>query len=130
MRRAGVRVVIVGAALWVGAAAAAVSNGRPTIGRHDGELCVATGTNPPSCGPAQVELRRNGSARVRIDDIVYLLQLRSIRVEVVLMHGAMQIDEFVAPYDWVGSTLQFIDGDRSTRYEVRFNKRVANEPVR
>ena len=93
---------------------------RPGVGRHAAELCVQTSAAPPSCGPAQVDLRRDGSARVRIDDIVYRLQLHSSQVDVVLMHGAVQIDEFTVPYEWVGRSLKFNDDDRSVRYEVRF----------
>lgn len=111
-----------------GAAAAAVSEGRPTVGRHAGELCVANASAEPSCGPALVELRRDGSARVRINDLVYRLQLHSSQVEVVLMHGAMQIDEFTVPYAWVGRSLQFTDDERRVRYEVRFERRMANDP--
>ena len=121
---------IVFAMLAVGSASAAVSEGRPAVGRHAGELCVATASAAPSCGPAQVDLRRDGSARVRIDDLVYRLQLHSSQVEVVLMHGAMQVDEFTVPYEWVGGALQFNDDERKVRYEVRFTKRGANEPGR
>jgi hypothetical protein len=110
------------AALAAGGAAAAVPQGRPAVGRHEAELCVATTEGAPSCGPAQVDLRRDGSARVRVDDIVYQLQLHSSQVEVVLMHGAMQIDEFTVPYEWVGRSLQFNDDERHVRYEVRFTK--------
>lgn len=102
------------------AASAAVSEGRPAAGRHVAQLCVTTAVAAPSCGPAQVDLRRDGSARVRVDDVVYRLQLHSSQVEVVLMHGAMQIDEFTVPYDWVGRSLQFTDDERHVRYEVRF----------
>jgi hypothetical protein len=110
------------ALLVSGAAWAAVSAGRPPVGRHTAELCVTTGAVPQSCGPAQVDLRRDGSARVRVDDVVYRLQLHSSQVEVVLMHGAMQIDEFTVPYEWVGRNLQFSDDERQVRYEVRFTK--------
>jgi hypothetical protein len=91
----------------------------PVAGRYDAQLCVATGPAGPSCGPAEVELRANGEARVRIADIVYRLQLNSSQVEVVLMQGTMQLDEFVASYEWVGRSLQFDDKDKNARYEVR-----------
>jgi hypothetical protein len=119
--RAAVRMALLALAVS-GSASAAVSEGRPALGRHVAELCVATATAEPSCGPAQAELRRDGSARVRIDDLVYHLQLHSSQVEVVLMHGAMQIDEFTVPYEWVGRNLQFSDDERQVRYEVRFTK--------
>ncbi len=93
---------------------------RPAMGRHVAQLCVATSAGPPSCGAAQVDLRANGTASVRVDDVVYHLKLLSSQVEVVVMHNVVQIDEFTAPYTWAGSTLQFVDDDRHARYEVRF----------
>ena len=109
------------AALHLSAAPSA-PDARPTAGRHAAELCVATTPAPPSCGPAQADLRGDGSLRLRIDDIEYRLQLHSSQVDVVLMHGAVQIDEFTVPYEWVGSALQFND-ERSARYEIRFPER-------
>ena len=128
--RAASRVMVMSALVAAGGASAAVSEGRPAVGRHAGELCVSTAAAAPNCGPVQIDLRRDGSARVRIDDVTYHLQLRSSQVEVVLTHGAVQVDEFIAPYEWVGRTLQFIDDDRNVRYEVRFAKKGANEPNR
>lgn len=64
-------------------------------------------------------MRANGEARVRVADIVYRLLLSSSQVEVVLMQGTMQLDEFVANYEWVGRSLQFDDKDKNARYEVR-----------
>jgi hypothetical protein len=128
LRTAAVSIALL--AWATGAASAAVSAGRPAVGRHAGELCVATGPAEPSCGPAQVDLRRDGSARVRVDDLVYHLQLHSSQVEVVLMHGAMQVDEFTVPYAWIGSSLQFNDDERQVRYEVRFLKRGAGQQNR
>jgi len=95
----------------------------PPAGHYDAQLCVATSPAGPSCGPAEVELRANGEARVRVADIVYRLQLNSSQVEVVLMHGTMQLDEFVASYEWVGRALQFDDKDKNARYEVRLGAR-------
>lgn len=86
------------------------------------ELCVTISTAERSCGPAQVDLGNDGSARVRVDDFVYRLKLNSSQVEVVLMHGAMQIDEFTAPYDWVGRSLQFKDDVRHSHYVLRFEE--------
>jgi len=129
MVRAAVSIVLL--ALAASHASAAVSTGRPALGRHAAEFCVATGPAEPSCGPAQAELRRDGSARVRIDDLVYHLQLHSSQIDVVLMHGAVQVDEFTVPYAWVGRSLQFNDEDRNVRYEVRFLMgRGANEQSR
>jgi hypothetical protein len=94
----------------------------PPAGHYDGQLCVATSPTGPSCGPAEVELRANGEARVRIADIVYRLQLNSSQVEVVLMHGTMQLDEFVASYEWIGRSLQFDDKEKNARYEVKLGE--------
>ena len=89
-------------------------------GLHAAELCVATLPRPASCGPAKVELRADGSMRLRIDDIAYTLTLHSSQVDVIVMHNIVQIDGFSAPYEWLGRTLQFVDGERRARYEVRF----------
>ena len=110
------------AGAWAFAAVAAPS--APAAGRYGAELCVTTTASAaPGCGPAEVELQAGGSARVRISDISYRLQLKSSQVEVVLMHGGVQIDEFTAPYEWVGNTLQFIDTDKRARYELRLADR-------
>ena len=103
--------------LAIGAAAPLAA--QPPFGRHDGELCVAIGAAPASCGPAQIDLHP-GMLRLRIDDIVYRLHLRDRDVEVVLMHGAMQVDDFTVPFDWAGDVLRFEDAPRAARYEVRF----------
>ena len=84
---------------------------------------MATSNATPSCGPALVELKASGAARVRVSDFVYRLQLNSSQVEVVLMHGAVQVDEFVALYEWAGSSLQFTDADKNARYELRLAAR-------
>lgn len=112
----------VGAALLALAALepSAAPLGRPEVGRHAAELCVATLPKARNCGPAQVDMRSDGTLRMRIDDIVYNMKLNSSQVEVVVMHNVVQIDEFTVPYEWVGSTLQFKDDDRSSIYEIRF----------
>lgn len=113
--------IAVGALAAAGLAQAATdAPGRPANGRHVAQLCVATSDAPPSCGPAQVDLRADGTASVRVDDIVYRLKLDSSQVEVVVMHNVVQIDEFTVPYEWAGRTLRFADDDRHSRYEVRF----------
>jgi hypothetical protein len=91
----------------------------PAAGRYEAQLCVALYDNAANCGPADAELLRGSRLLVRISDIVYRLKLHSSQAEVVLMHGAMQIDEFVANYEWSGSTLAFVDADKHTRYELR-----------
>ncbi|MES2991435.1 MAG: hypothetical protein V4844_08430 [Pseudomonadota bacterium] len=89
-------------------------------GLHAAELCVATLPRPASCGPAKVEVRADGSMRLRVDDIAYTLQLHSSQVDVIVMHNIVQIDGFTAPYEWLGPTLQFVDHERRSRYEIRF----------
>ena len=120
MRAAARRSLGVALLAWAGSGLAAAPLARPEAGRHEAQLCVATLPKPPSCGPAQVDLRSDGSLRLRIDDIVYTMRLRSSQVEVVVKHNVVQIDEFTVPYEWVGSTLQFKDDDRNSVYEIRF----------
>ena len=111
-------------ALLLGAVAAPV-RAVPSAGSYDAQLCVATSAAAPSCGPAQVELQASGAARVRVSDFVYRLKLNSSQVEVALMHGAMQIDEFVAVYEWAGNSLQFVDANKNARYELKLGERKA-----
>ncbi|MGD9833768.1 MAG: hypothetical protein AB7U92_13560 [Piscinibacter sp.] len=101
------------AALPLGAAGA-----EPALGRYEGRWCVAVGQASADCGPAQVDVLRQQRVNVRIADIVYRLKLHSSQVDVVLMHGTMQIDGFFAPYEWVGNSLQFLDLEKRTRYEL------------
>ena len=91
----------------------------PAPGRYEGRWCVGVGEAAPDCGPAQVDVLRQRRLNVRIADIVYQLQLNSSQVDVVLMHGTMQIDGFFAPYEWVGTSLQFLDLDKRTRYQLQ-----------
>jgi hypothetical protein len=107
------------AALPGGAAAA-----EPALGRYEGRWCVAVGEAAADCGPAQVDVLRQRRLNVRIADIVYRLQLNSSQVDVVLMHGTMQIDGFFAPYEWVGNSLQFLDLEKGTRYELQLTPRA------
>ena len=97
----------------------------PAAGRYHAELCVATSAAPPSCGPTQTELRADGRMRVRLSDFEYRLQINSSQVDVVLMHGTMQVDEFFAAGEWVGNSLQFVDQRKDVRYEVRLGRRQA-----
>lgn len=100
------------------AAAPSIAQQAPTAGRYDGRLCVKLGEDAASCGPVDAQVLRGNRVLVRISDIVYHLKLHSSQADVVLMHGAMQIDEFVANYEWEGGTLAFIDADKRTRYEL------------
>jgi hypothetical protein len=95
----------------------------PAAGRYEGRLCVATAATP-DCGPAQVEFRRAGrQATVRVSDLSYALTLHGNQVDVVLKHGAMQIDGFSAAYEWKGSALHFVDAEKGVRYEVQVGER-------
>jgi len=101
------------------AAAPALAQQAPATGRYEALMCVTLGDAAANCGPADAQMLRGGRVLVRISDIVYRLTLHSSQAEVVLMHGAMQIDEFIANYEWSGTTLGFIDADKRTRYELR-----------
>ena len=104
-------------------AACSIVRGAPTDGHYDGELCVATNTNAPSCGPAEVSIS-SGQARVQVSDIVYRLTLRDGHLGMVLMHGTMQIDGFSAPFQWEDRVLRFQDPDKPVSYRVRFAERT------
>ena len=108
---AALAVFVTAAAAAVGAALAA-----PATGRHAARLCVTTGVSAPGCGAAELDWRSGGRARLRISDIVYTLHFRTRQVDVVLKHGAMQIDAFTAIYEWQGETLSFVDADKNVRY--------------
>ena len=107
-------------ALVAGAAAGATP---APPGRYDAELCVATRPQAaPTCGAAEVEVTP-ARISVRVADIVYRLALGPAQLDVATMHGAMQIDEFSAAYDWDGTTLRFSDAAKEVRYEVRIGAR-------
>jgi len=95
----------------------------PVPGRYDAQLCVATSEATPNCGPAQVDWRSGQRVQVQVSDIVYRLKLRSSQLDVVLMQGSMQLDEFSADYAWQGDTLQFADRDKGARYELQLGAR-------
>jgi len=105
--------------------ALAQASAAPSAGSYAAELCVATSNAAPSCGPAVFDLQAGGVARLRVSDFVYRLKLNSSQVEVALMHGAMQVDEFVAVYEWAGNSLQFVDADKNARYELKLGERKA-----
>ena len=109
------------AVLLAGAAAIAAPAGAapPAPGRYPAELCVTAASGPPGCGAAAVDVARGGRINVRVNDLVYHLQLHSSQLDLVLMHGFVQVDAFTANYDWIGRALQFVDADRQTRYELR-----------
>lgn len=118
MRRPALRSTVGAATIAALIAAIAPAAAQPRTGRYDAQLCVRLGDASPSCGPAEAQVQQGNRLRVSISDIVYQLKLHSGQADVVLMHGAMQIDGFVATYEWVGSTFAFVDADKRTRYEL------------
>lgn len=114
-------------AVLAGAAVHAVAaDAEAGPGFVEGRMCVrplAGGDQAGNCGPVEIALLSGNRAVVRISDIVYRLQLHANEVEIVLMHGTMQIDEFIAAYDWQGKTLHFRDPDKGLRYEIDFEPR-------
>ena len=98
----------------------------PAAGAYGATLCVRLATQPPSCGPVQAQLSAQ-RLELRASDIVYRLALPvqrgSSRLDVQVMHGTMQIDEFNGPFEWAGTTLRFDDSDKQTRYEVQLGER-------
>lgn len=107
----------VGAALAIGLVSVAVA-APPASGRYAGRFCVTTGTADPDCGTAEVTLRAGRQMQIRVADIVYRLQLHSSQLDLVLMHGAMQIDAFTANYEWQDRTLDFSDPQKAVRYRI------------
>jgi hypothetical protein len=98
----------------------------PAAGQYEARLCVTLAAQAPSCGPAQA-LLSGSRLQLKVSDITYRLKLQPQRergqLEVLLMHGTMQIDEFSAAYEWTANNLQFDDADKQTRYEVQFGER-------
>ena len=113
---------VAAAALLLAAAAAASGQAAPQAGHYDAQLCVTLAEQPASCGPVQARLARN-ALRLQLSDIVYRLQLRGNQLDVTLMHGTMQIDEFSATFDWTGDTLRFADAGKKATYEVQLGAR-------
>ena len=111
---------------WLALLGAASVQAAPAAGRYEARLCVTLAAQPPNCGPAQAQWS-GGRLQLKVNDIEYRLQLQPKRergqLDVLLMHGTMQIDEFSAPYEWAANNLQFADADKQTRYEVRFGER-------
>lgn len=107
------------AVLTLAACCASARAGPPDPGRYDGRLCVSVGEAPANCGAAQVDVRSPRHLDVRIADLAYRLELASSQVDVVLMHGTMQIDGFFASYEWEGTTLRFFDVQKRTAYLVQ-----------
>jgi hypothetical protein len=110
--------------LVAGAASAA-----PAPGRYEATLCVSTSpAGPPSCGAAEFQLHSKTLAQVRVADVVYRLHLKPAQVDVMMMQGTMEIDEFSAVYEWNGDVLSFTDPDKKVRYEIKPGARAHTKP--
>ena len=121
---AGLLLAFAASQAWAATAPREPTTARPVPGRYAAQLCVTTIPARSNCGPAQVDLRPGGALHLSVDDLVYHLKLHRGRIDLMLMHGAVEIDDFVAPYQWAGRQLQFIDTDRGVLYEVRFGDRA------
>jgi hypothetical protein len=95
--------------------------GPPSAGRYNGQMCVIAGRAAEQCGPVALQFQ-NGGARVQVSDLVYHLNWRAPKTQMllVLMHGSVQVDEFVTEGLWSKQNLRFIDPDKDVRYEVRW----------
>ena len=91
----------------------------PPAGRYDATLCVRNAAQPPSCGPADVDVRPGGQVRVQVSDIVYRLRVKGSQAAVVVTQGSMRIDEFDTGAHWAGTSLRFADDEKQVRYEVQ-----------
>lgn len=112
-------------------AATAPTGQAPTPGRYEVRMCVQSlvdEARPANCGPAELWMQRGQRAQLRVSDLNYRLRLHSSQVDVVLMHGAVQIDEFTANYDWRGTTLHFTDRDQRLHYSIELGARAATGP--
>ena len=113
----------------VAGTAADMLNGQPPpVGVYDARLCVTVGATPASCGPVTADIGDVGQALVRVSDIAYRLQVHADQLGVSLFHGTMQIDGFFASYRWSGNSLQFVDPEKRTRYELTLGTRRFDTP--
>ncbi len=103
------------------AAAAMHQAGPPPAGRYNGQMCVNAGGAAEQCGPVAVQFR-NGAARVQVSDLVYHLNWRAPKTQMllVLMHGSVQVDEFVTEALWSKQSMRFKDPEKDVHYEVRW----------
>ena len=101
------------------ARAAATEPAAPAPGRYEATLCVSHADETASCGAAELDVGSSGNVRIQVSDIVYRLRLRTGSSAVVVMHGAMQIDEFATGAEWAGASLRFTDAEKRVRYEVK-----------
>ena len=93
--------------------------------RFAGQMCVRplqAAATAADCGAVEIVRQGGNRLSVRISDIVYRLQLHANQLDVVLMHGTMQIDGFSTAYDWQGRTLLFDDPEKGLGYEIHFDE--------
>jgi hypothetical protein len=106
-------------------ATSASHSGPPPAGRYNGQLCVSTAGAAEQCGPVVLQFQ-SGGARVQVSDLVYHLNWRVPKTQMllVLMHGSVQVDEFLTEGLWSKQSLRFKDPDKDVRYEVRWQPRT------
>jgi len=97
----------------------------PATGRYAATLCVTNAAQPPSCGPAEAEVRRAGAVDVRVSDIVYRLATSGNAAVVVVTQGQMMIDVFDTGPQWSGRSLSFVDAEKQVRYRLDLGSRHA-----
>ncbi len=110
----------VSAPLWAWAAVPETSSA-PAVapGHYPAQMCAAVAAQAARCGPVQLHVQSAGQWALRVDDIVYRLQLRGPVLDAFVFHGTMQIDEFTATARFVGEALEFFDEGKNTRFTVR-----------
>ena len=108
-----------------GADVASAATAAPRTGRYAATLCVANAAQPPSCGPAEAEVRRGGAIDVRVSDIVYRLATSGNASIVVVTQGQMMIDAFDTGPQWSGHSLSFVDAEKQVRYRLELGTRHA-----
>ena len=115
-----------GAAGQKAAGTASGAAAAPTTGRYAATLCVTNAAQPPSCGPAEAEVRRAGAVDVRVSDIVYRLATSGTAAVVVVTQGQMMIDAFDTGPQWSGRSLSFVDAEKQVRYQLDLGTRHAD----
>src|SRR5512139_1176681 len=105
--------------LAAAATTAAPPKSAPAPGRYGARMCVTVAVQPPNCGPAEAQVDADGEMSLRVNDITYLLSFEQGLLLGIMMHGNMQIGEFLSSYRWTGDTLLFGDGPRGLQYEVQ-----------
>ncbi|WP_418317858.1 hypothetical protein [Piscinibacter sakaiensis] len=124
------RRLVLAAALIFPIASAAAEPPAPS-GLINGRMCVRP-LDPQrgagDCGPVDILLLGARHAHVGFSDIVYRLELDAGRIDVILMHGPMQIDGFTTRYGWHGTRLDFSDPEKGVRYQIHFDAAASDLP--